>query len=55
MPPWLQPPAELADAALCVYGVAFEELQRQVATESRDRAELLSAMWGHCFSLVELR
>lgn len=51
----LQAPSELADAALWVYGVAFEELQRQVATESKDRGDLLSAMWEHCFNLVELR
>ncbi|KAK9811708.1 hypothetical protein WJX72_008766 [[Myrmecia] bisecta] len=46
---------ELADAALWLYGVAFEELRRHIAVECRDRAELLSCMWDHCFSLVELR
>jgi hypothetical protein len=47
--------AELADAALWVYGMAFEELQRQVATECGDRGALLGGMWQHVFSLVELR
>ena len=51
----VQAPLELADAALWMYGVAFEELQRQVATESKDRADLLSTMWEHVFNLVELR
>ena len=51
----VQAPSELADAALWVYGVAFEELQRQVSLESKDRGDLLGAMWEHCFNLVELR
>ena len=51
----VQAPSELADAALWVYGVAYEELQRQVSLESKDRGDLLGAMWEHCFNLVELR
>ena len=47
--------ADLADAALWVYGLAFEELQRQVGTECGDRGTLLGGMWQHTFSLVELR
>jgi hypothetical protein len=45
----------LASCALWVYAAAFEEFQRAVAVESRDRAELLAAMWHHCFALVEIR
>lgn len=45
-------PAELADAALFVYGAAFGELQKQVAAECSDRGELLGALWSHCFNLV---
>ncbi|KAL4458548.1 hypothetical protein ABPG75_013413 [Micractinium tetrahymenae] len=47
--------AQLADAALWVYGMAFEELQRQVGTECSDRGALLGGMWQHVFNLVELR
>ena len=47
--------ADLADAALWCYGMAFEELQRQVGTECGDRGALLGGMWQHVFSLVELR
>ena len=50
-----QSAADLADAALWVYGLAFEELQRQVGTECGDRGTLLGGMWQHTFSLVELR
>ena len=46
---------ELADAALWAYGLAFEELQRQLAADGGDRAALLGAMWQHVLSLVELR
>ena len=45
-------PGKLADTALYVYGAAFGELQKQVAAESSDRAELLGALWTHCFNLV---
>ena len=48
-------PRELADAALWLYSVGFEELQRQVGAECSDRAVLLGALWEHCFALVELR
>lgn len=47
--------SQLADAALWVYGMAFEELQRQVGTECGDRGALLAGVWQHVFSLVELR
>lgn len=47
--------ADLADAALWLYGMAFEELQRQIATECGERGLLLGAMWRHAFHLVELR
>ena len=50
-----QSATDLADAALWVYGLAFEELQRQVGTECGDRGTLLGGMWQHTFSLVELR
>ncbi|PRW59673.1 early endosome antigen 1 isoform X2 [Chlorella sorokiniana] len=50
-----QSAADLADAALWVYGLAFEELQRQVGTECGERGTLLGGMWQHTFSLVELR
>jgi hypothetical protein len=45
----------LANGALWVYNIAFEEFRRALATESRDRAELLAAMWDHCFALVQVR
>eukprot|EP00891_Asterochloris_glomerata_P005883 jgi/Astpho2/5883/Aster-x1332 len=48
-------PMEMSDAALWLYGIAFGELQRHVATECRERGELLGCMWDHCCSLVELR
>lgn len=50
-----QSASDLADAALWVFGLAFEELQRQVATECADRGTLLGGMWQHAFNLVELR
>ena len=45
----------MADAALWLYGVAFEELQRHIAVECRDRAQVLSCLWDHGCSLTELR
>jgi hypothetical protein len=45
----------LANGALWVYSIAFDEFRRALATESRDRAELLAAMWDHCFALVQVR
>eukprot|EP00892_Ulva_mutabilis_P008523 jgi/Ulvmu1/6042/UM027_0019.1 len=45
----------LANGALWVYSAAFDEFRRALATESRDRAELLAAMWDHCFALVQAR
>jgi hypothetical protein len=47
--------ATLASTALAVYGAAFDELRGALAVESRDRAELLHALWSHFFSLLELR
>ena len=44
----------LANGALWVYSIAFDEFRRALATESRDRAELLAAMWDHCFALVQV-
>jgi hypothetical protein len=45
----------LGAAAMAVYGAAFDELRGALAIESRDRAELLHALWSHFFSLVQLR
>lgn len=45
---FLQGAVEMADAALWLYGVAFEELRRQVAGECRERGELLAACWCAC-------
>jgi rubrerythrin len=47
--------AVLASRALSVYAAAFEEFQHAMAVESRDRAELLAAMWHQFFSLLEIR
>lgn len=44
----------LANGALWVYSIAFDEFRRALATESRDRAEILAAMWDHCFALVQV-
>lgn len=38
-----------------IYGAAFETYQRAVVIESRDRAELLAALWRHASALAELR
>lgn len=45
----------LANGALWVYSIAFDEFRRALAIESKDRAELLAAMWDHCFALVQAR
>lgn len=37
-----------------MYSVAFDEFRRALATESKDRAEILAAMWDHCFTLVQV-
>ena len=44
----------MANGALWVYSVAFDEFRRALATESKDRAEVLAAMWDHCFTLVQV-
>jgi hypothetical protein len=36
---------DMADGALWLYQLAFEELRRQVAGECRERGELLAACW----------
>lgn len=46
---------EMADAALWLYGIAFEELQRHIAVECRERAQVLGCLWDHCCCLTELR
>lgn len=48
-------PEAAADAAMWVYTVAFEELKRQVQMQCREKAEMLQLLWGHFFTLVELR
>lgn len=45
----------LANGALWIYSMAFDEFRRALATESKDRAETLAAMWDHCFTLVQVR
>ena len=45
----------MADAALWLYGVAFEELQRHIAVECRERAQVLACLWEHSSCLTELR
>lgn len=42
---------DMAEAALWIYGTAFQELNRQISTECKDRAELLTALWDH-FSVI---
>lgn len=37
--------ADMAEAALWLYGMGLEELQRQVSSECRQRGELLAACW----------
>ena len=46
---------EMADAALWLYGIAFEEVQRHIAVECRERAQVLGCLWNHCCCLTELR
>ena len=46
---------EMADAALWLYGIAFEEVQRHIAVECRERAQVLGCLWDHCCCLTELR
>lgn len=53
--PGEQAAGDLADAALWVFGLAFEELQRQVGAECGDRGALLGGLWHHATGLVELR
>lgn len=45
----------MADAALWLYGIAFEELQRHIGVECRERAQVLACLWEHCYRLTELR
>ena len=45
----------MADAALWLYGVAFEELQRHIGVECRERAQVLACLWEHTSCLTELR
>lgn len=45
----------MADAALWLYGIAFEELQRHIGVECRERAQVLGCLWDHCCRLTELR
>lgn len=46
---------ELADGVLHVYGVAMEELRRQVSSECRERGELMATLWDHTASVLALR
>ncbi|GMH45918.1 hypothetical protein BSKO_13881 [Bryopsis sp. KO-2023] len=46
---------DLANAAVWIYKMAFQELSRQIATECQDRAELLSYLWDQFFTLAELK
>ncbi|KAL0031101.1 hypothetical protein WJX77_003837 [Trebouxia sp. C0004] len=50
-----QAQVDMADAALWLYGIAFEELQRHIAVECRERAQVLACLWEHSTSLTELR
>lgn len=45
----------MAEAALWIYKTAFQELNRQISTECKDRAELLTALWDHCSAITQLR
>ena len=45
----------MADAALWLYGIAFEEVQRHIAVECRERAQVLGCLWDHSCCLTELR
>lgn len=51
----VQVQVEMADAALWLYGIAFEELQRHIGVECRERAQVLACLWDHCCRLTELR
>ena len=46
---------DASSRALAVYGMAFEEVKRQVALECKERAAMLDALWSHALGLVELR
>ncbi|GAX78644.1 hypothetical protein CEUSTIGMA_g6082.t1 [Chlamydomonas eustigma] len=46
---------DLADGMLHVYKVAFQEIQKQVMTECRERGELLGLIWDHVWIVCELR
>ena len=50
-----QAQVDMADAALWLYGIAFEELQRHIAIECRERAQVLACLWEHSSCLTELR
>ena len=50
-----QAQVDMADAALWLYGIAFEELQRHIAVECRERAQVLACLWEHSTCLTELR
>lgn len=41
----VQAGADMADGALWLYHLAFQELQRSIASDCRQRGELLSACW----------
>lgn len=45
----VQAAGDMADGALWLYHLAFEELQRSVTTECRERGDLLGACW--CVSI----
>lgn len=44
----VQAGADMADGALWLYHLAFQELQRSIASDCRQRGELLSACWWLC-------
>ncbi len=50
-----QAQVDMADAALWLYGIAFEELQRHIAVECRERAQVLACLWEHSTCLTEVR
>jgi len=50
-----QAQVDMADAALWLYGIAFEELQRHIAVECREHAQVLACLWEHSSCLTELR
>lgn len=51
----LQAQVEMADAALWLYGIAFEEVKRHIGVECRERSQVLACLWDHCCCLTELR